>query len=280
MIALLAALALQGAAPAPVVPAPARPPPGPTGSPFPAVPLKPFNMLRDDAFPRAEPVDSKHALVGIRLEVGKDGRVSACTIIRSSGLSKLDARTCRLLIRKARFAPARDSRGKPVPDIHESDFVWRFREPRFPSLPALWVATMRATPDGTVSCSYVVNQSAPAPEICLEDLAAMMSGHAHSTGRVAEQILVTIMTPEGAAEPADREDHGPLAYDSEVVLSIAADGSVLECRVIREEGAIPTRYWPPAPCEGQEPGVHIFAPVTQPGPPRKFTVKSRRFERW
>ena len=147
-----------------------------------------------------------------------------------------------------------------------------------PGLPALFVSTMRATPDGKVSCSYFVNGSEPAPEPCTAGAAARMSEHARATGRVADLTLVTMMTPEGDADPPGGEDHGPLAYDSEAALSFAPDGSILECRVIREVGAASTDFRGTRPCEGLEPGVLVFDP--EPGPPRKMTFKSRLFERW
>ena len=63
--------------------------------------------------------------VRMDLTIGPDGRVRACTIIRSSGSAALDATSCRLLTRRARFIPARDSHGMPATGHLPEEIVWR-----------------------------------------------------------------------------------------------------------------------------------------------------------
>jgi protein TonB len=55
-----------------------------------------------------------------RLEIGTDGRVSSCSIVKSSGNSALDSATCNIIRRRARFTPARDSNGNPTTDTYTS----------------------------------------------------------------------------------------------------------------------------------------------------------------
>ena len=62
--------------------------------------------------------DGESGIVHFRLLVGADGRVTNCTISRTSGSPALDNRTCRLM--RARFTPALDLSGNPVPDQVES----------------------------------------------------------------------------------------------------------------------------------------------------------------
>jgi hypothetical protein len=50
-------------------------------------------------------------LVVAKLMVGRDGRVSDCTAAVSSGDGSLDARTCSILLRRGRYAPAVDNKG-------------------------------------------------------------------------------------------------------------------------------------------------------------------------
>jgi outer membrane biosynthesis protein TonB len=54
------------------------------------------------------PMGQRHsidAVVTYRLLVSPDGRVSGCTIIKSSNLLEVDQFTCRILVRRARFCP-------------------------------------------------------------------------------------------------------------------------------------------------------------------------------
>jgi len=61
-----------------------------------------------------------------RIGIGPDGRVSACAITASSGHKSLDQATCRIMRERLRFAPARDSEGRPVADAIEGlKVTWR-----------------------------------------------------------------------------------------------------------------------------------------------------------
>ena len=52
-----------------------------------------------------------------RLNVGANGRVTSCSVTRSSGNSALDETTCRLIQQRFRFDPATDSQGRPIPSV-------------------------------------------------------------------------------------------------------------------------------------------------------------------
>lgn len=59
-----------------------------------------------------------------RLTIGPDGRVTACSITKSSGFSLLDERTCSLVMRRARFSPAVDSQGNTISGTWSGSVVW------------------------------------------------------------------------------------------------------------------------------------------------------------
>lgn len=62
-----------------------------------------------------------------RYEIAVDeaGRAQTCTTIKSSGHTILDARTCSVLMRRAKFKPARDDAGIPVPGTWRHLVAWR-----------------------------------------------------------------------------------------------------------------------------------------------------------
>jgi protein TonB len=62
--------------------------------------------------------------VGMRGTVGLNGRVTHCTVIRSSGVPELDSITCRLIEERFVYRPATDRSGRPVPDDVEIDWTW------------------------------------------------------------------------------------------------------------------------------------------------------------
>jgi protein TonB len=62
--------------------------------------------------------------VGVLFTVGVNGRVTRCTVTRSSGVAELDRLTCRLIQDRFRYRPSTDSSGRPVPDEVEGEHDW------------------------------------------------------------------------------------------------------------------------------------------------------------
>jgi len=58
------------------------------------------------------------------LSIDAAGKVTGCTITRSTGHGALDEATCQLIGKRARFAPARDGSGKPVAGSYSGTITW------------------------------------------------------------------------------------------------------------------------------------------------------------
>jgi len=71
---------------------------------------------RSDYPPRANRA-GKGGSVIVHFDVRPDGTIHRCRIRQSSGHPDIDATTCRLIEERFRYAPARDGRGQPVPDV-------------------------------------------------------------------------------------------------------------------------------------------------------------------
>ena len=76
-------------------------------------------------YPASALARGEQGSVRFRLQVEPDGRVTNCTIVRPSGAAALDNATCRIMMSRARFTPARDSQGNPAPDWVESEIRWK-----------------------------------------------------------------------------------------------------------------------------------------------------------
>ncbi len=61
-----------------------------------------------------------------RYSIGADGQVTRCEIVESSGSALLDETTCRLVVKRFRFVPARDGARRAVPDTLYEDHHWVF----------------------------------------------------------------------------------------------------------------------------------------------------------
>lgn len=62
--------------------------------------------------------------VGIRFTVGIDGRAHGCEVTVTSGDRTLDAYTCQKIEQRLRYEPARDRRGRKVPEIVSGEHEW------------------------------------------------------------------------------------------------------------------------------------------------------------
>lgn len=65
--------------------------------------------------------------IGVRYAIGPSGQVDKCEVIEGSGYSELDAMTCRIIMERYRFRPARDPDGYAVTEVREEDYRWRVR---------------------------------------------------------------------------------------------------------------------------------------------------------
>lgn len=114
----------------PVAAPPPPPPPSRRGKVRPARQQTSLHLLfSSDDYPASAARAGEEGAVGFRLDIGKEGRVAACTVTRSSGSSALDATTCRLLTSRARFSPALDRKGRPTADSFDGRIVWRLPQP-------------------------------------------------------------------------------------------------------------------------------------------------------
>lgn len=78
--------------------------------------------------PSDYPRDLRERGLGGRVEmvftVGTAGRVTSCTVTRSSGIPELDALTCRLIQQRFRYRPSTDRFGRPIVDEVEGEHDW------------------------------------------------------------------------------------------------------------------------------------------------------------
>ncbi len=84
------------------------------------------SLFSSDDYPAAAQAAGAEGTAQASLTIGPDGRVSGCSITRSSGNGSLDAATCSILRRRAKFTPARDSNGNATSDtITTPPITWR-----------------------------------------------------------------------------------------------------------------------------------------------------------
>lgn len=94
----------------------AKVPPRPIGSPA--------NWATTSDYPSDALRAGQGGSVRFLLIVGADGMPTRCSIARSSGVPQLDAVTCQLAMRRARFKPAENGEGQPIAGYYVNRVRW------------------------------------------------------------------------------------------------------------------------------------------------------------
>lgn len=110
---------------APVAPAPPPPPPKPSVAEALQARGNPGDWVTTDDYPPSALRNNEAGVTAFKLDVGADGRVTNCSITKSSGFSDLDETACRLLQRRARFKPAKDAQGNGIASSYSSAVRWQ-----------------------------------------------------------------------------------------------------------------------------------------------------------
>ena len=114
--------------PAPVVRVPA--PPAPPPAPSKARGATPDGQGRwaariQENYPARAIRDETEGSVGVRVTIGSNGRVTACSVTSSSGSSVLDEAACDGMTRYARYNPALDDAGNPTTGSASTRIVYQ-----------------------------------------------------------------------------------------------------------------------------------------------------------
>ena len=106
-------------------PAPPAPPPAPSQAAGAKPKGNPARWATNDDYPARAQREEREGTTGFRVAVGPDGRVTGCDVTSSSGHPDLDAETCKLVTRRARFDPAQDRGGNPMAGSYANRVRWQ-----------------------------------------------------------------------------------------------------------------------------------------------------------
>ena len=84
-------------------------------------------VFTDRDYPRVALRKEQTGSTQIILLIDETGAVKDCTLAETSGAAVLDASTCGIILRRARFRPATDVNGKPVKSAYEQRITWALK---------------------------------------------------------------------------------------------------------------------------------------------------------
>ncbi|HKC04084.1 MAG TPA: energy transducer TonB [Sphingomicrobium sp.] len=99
--------------------------PVPLGLPFPDV----RSVFSSDDMPAYVQIAGINRFVASRTTVRPDGTVQDCTVERDSGDAKLDAYTCAIIVRRAKFQPAKWIDGSTAYGVIRVPVIWAIGGP-------------------------------------------------------------------------------------------------------------------------------------------------------
>jgi TonB family protein len=106
----------------------AREPQSAKKSSFAKRPPRPWGAIEkrvtNDDYPASSLAKKSEGVVKFSLVIGENGRVSDCSIVRSSGDAALDSATCFHIKRRAKFYPATDENGNLTIGIYAGKITW------------------------------------------------------------------------------------------------------------------------------------------------------------
>ncbi|PKP90184.1 MAG: hypothetical protein CVT77_15750 [Alphaproteobacteria bacterium HGW-Alphaproteobacteria-16] len=88
----------------------------------------PATWVTADDYPTAARRNDEQGAVGVALTIDRRGRVAICTVTSPSGSNLLDDQTCALMYKRAKYSPARDAAGAPVPSTTRLRFRWQLED--------------------------------------------------------------------------------------------------------------------------------------------------------
>lgn len=93
-------------------------------APIGATAINAGDWISSNDYPSAALREDRGGRVTFSVTVGPDGSAQRCDIVISSGSPDIDAVTCDVIMRRARFNPARDASGKAATGTYKSSVNW------------------------------------------------------------------------------------------------------------------------------------------------------------
>lgn len=230
-----------------------------------------------DDFPEPARLRQAEGTVRFRLAISAEGRVTDCAVTESSGDSSLDEATCTILRERARYEPARDAAQRAVAGTDEGRVTWQFPSGYEPAslAPTRLVTRMRRVGPGDLRCTIALNGELLPGETrgACGDLTEL--GAEEWMRRADGPTEITFVSAVGGADAgieapgADEAGYGQLAVETVTSLSVAQDGRITDCRLLRNVQPATLGMDAAEPCEMEEPeGGPYFLASTEAAPRR------------
>lgn len=204
-----------------------------------ARPLRPLaQLISSSDYPVDAIIRKAEGRTRFELAIDGEGTPYSCRILESAKEPSLDRVTCDLFMTRAKFQPAADARGQPVPDIYSNVVEWRLPEEASDVMafePTRVVVTAYSTAAGVSHCDMREGDydwPRFTRDQCLEIVGREIIDLAEYWKMPATMTLVNSFTPHGQKEAEDEQAHGLLGIEATAAVRIGPDGNVTYCQTL------------------------------------------------
>ena len=255
-----------------------------TGGARPAMPLRPLvELISPEDYPVDAIIRNAEGRTRFQLAIDEKGAPYGCRILESAREPSLDRATCDIFMARAKFQPAIDAKGQPVPDTYANVVDWRLPEAAggvIPFEPIRTVVTVYSTAEGVSHCEMRENDF-KWPRLSRDQCVSMANremvdlAEYHKTPSTI--TLVTTFSPHGPPAPTEEQADGLLALEAMATVQIGTDGRVTFCQTLGFNTAmdLPRQATEPDICEDFGLRDLMFPPTGGPGDARsaRWTVR-------
>lgn len=235
-------------------------------------PVKPkadlVSLFSTDDYPLQSIRNAETGTVAVVVHVGRDGDLTDCIVERSSGHAALDAQTCRILWRRARFEPAKDKNGNPVESAVRQRIRWELPEPE-PMPISSWSMQLIlefVEGGGLISCNVETTGALRQdPNLC-RFFSQIFGSHLNrlraDAGYKQQRMIVETRLSPSTQVSITPPPNGMRLFARQVArLSVDEAGKPLSCHVIESEGPEPDTKKCDDLLEGrfERPGIKVGA---------------------
>ena len=84
-------------------------------------------LISMDDYPPEALARGEEGTVKVKLRISREGRAVGCSVIQSA-TQALDAATCYVMMRRAKFTPAQNETGAAAEDDYDATITWKIQD--------------------------------------------------------------------------------------------------------------------------------------------------------
>lgn len=213
---------------------------------------------------------AKEGTTAVAVTINPEGRVDGCFVESSAGDASLDSATCRILGSRARFEPARNAQGQPVPSAMTVRIRWQLPpNSRIPITAWQMRSTATLAANGQLlSCSEEMEGITRPPIPGCRGFANNMPVGQLGTGSGPARIQFDVRLVPGAVSVSQLpKADGEVLLRTAAHLRIGTDGQVLSCDIIEHGGLLMFANRRPVDCR-----TVFRGPYARPDMPTEVTT--------